>query len=179
MDLNFTAIDFETANSKRGSVCQLGLTRVVDGKIIETKTSMVTPPEGFGAFHERNIAVHGILPHHVKGAPTWETAMNMIIDFSEGTPLVGHNVSFEKSVVKSACEATNLTSPQFVWACSLKMARKHLKGQESYSLGLLSAALGLEQFAHHDAGEDARASAQLVLYTAQKTGITDLHQLFG
>lgn len=178
MDLNFTAIDFETANSKRASVCQIGLTRVVDGKIIETRTSMVTPPEGFGEFHERNIAVHGILPRHVQGAPSWSEAMDLIIDFSEGTPLIGHNVSFEKSVVKSACEASGLTAPQFTWGCSLKMARKHLPGHDSYSLGLLSDAVGLEKFAHHDAGEDARASAQLVLFTAHQTGITDLSRLF-
>ncbi len=40
----FTAIDFETAQGKRWSICQVGLVRVVDGLIIEKMNKLVCPP---------------------------------------------------------------------------------------------------------------------------------------
>ncbi|HBU41902.1 MAG TPA: DNA polymerase III subunit epsilon, partial [Microbacterium sp.] len=36
MSLDFTAIDFETANSSNASACAVGLARVRDGEIVET-----------------------------------------------------------------------------------------------------------------------------------------------
>lgn len=176
--LNFTAIDFETANSKRASVCQIGLTRVVDGEITRTVSAMVSPPPGYSEFHQRNIQVHGIRPADVVGALTWEETLEKMLDFAEGTPLIGHNVSFEKSVVREACNATGITEPQLLWGCTLKMARTLLPGHPTYSLAKLSDALGLEGFGHHDAGEDAAASARLALYTARKLGISSTYELF-
>lgn len=178
MSLNFTAIDFETANSSRASVCQIGLARVVDGRITKKVSEFVTPPAGFGEFSQRNIEVHGIRASDVSGAPQWEEILGKMLVFAEGTPFVGHNVSFEKSVVKAACAAAGVTQPQLMWGCSLKMARKHLPGYDSYSLGRLSADLGLSSFNHHDAGDDALASAELVLHAADTTNITDFHRLF-
>jgi len=178
LSLNFTAIDFETANGKRASVCQIGVTKVENGEIVDSYCSMVTPPAGFRDFALRNIEVHGIRPADIIGAPGWGETLSRLIDFAAGTPLVGHNVSFEKSVVKAACEAVGVTQPQFTWGCSLKMARKHLPGHASYSLGKISQELQLAAFSHHDAGEDATASAVLALHTAKTTGITDFHKLF-
>ena len=42
--LDFTAIDFETANSKRASVCAVGATRVRDGRIVDASTNSSTRP---------------------------------------------------------------------------------------------------------------------------------------
>ena len=36
MTNTFTAIDFETAQGYRHSICQVGLVRVVDGQVAET-----------------------------------------------------------------------------------------------------------------------------------------------
>ena len=35
MALDFTAIDFETANSYRGSPCSVGMVKVRDGRIVD------------------------------------------------------------------------------------------------------------------------------------------------
>ena len=37
----FTAIDFETAQGKRNSICQVGIVRVVDGEIVETYNKLL------------------------------------------------------------------------------------------------------------------------------------------
>lgn len=50
MSLDFCAIDFETANAFRGSPCAVGLARVVDGQIVETRRLLMQPPEGYDSF---------------------------------------------------------------------------------------------------------------------------------
>lgn len=42
---NFVAIDFETANADRSSICQIGITEVVDG-ILQPSKSWLVQPEG-------------------------------------------------------------------------------------------------------------------------------------
>lgn len=65
---NFTALDFETANASRSSVCSIGLAKVKNGEIIDTYYSLVNPGERFDS---RNIAVHGIRPEDVRNAPSF------------------------------------------------------------------------------------------------------------
>jgi DNA polymerase-3 subunit epsilon len=41
MSLDFTAIDFETANSYRGSPCSVGLVKVRDGQIVDESFTLI------------------------------------------------------------------------------------------------------------------------------------------
>ncbi|PPF23104.1 DNA polymerase III, partial [Rathayibacter rathayi] len=47
------SLDFETANAKRGSVIQIGVVRVIDGRVLTPFASFVTPPPGLGQFAPR------------------------------------------------------------------------------------------------------------------------------
>lgn len=40
---NFTAIDFETANNERSSVCSVGVVIVRDGEIVDKFCSLIKP----------------------------------------------------------------------------------------------------------------------------------------
>ena len=55
----FVALDFETANSKRTSICSVGMVKVIDNQITESFHTLVNP---FDYFTETNITVHGIHP---------------------------------------------------------------------------------------------------------------------
>jgi DNA polymerase-3 subunit epsilon len=48
MPLSFTAIDFETANARRGSICSVGLTKVTNGVVTASTSWLITPPDGAG-----------------------------------------------------------------------------------------------------------------------------------
>ena len=178
MGLNFVAIDFETANPKRASVCQIGLAKVRDGQITKTACEMVTPPRGFTNFHPRNIQVHGLTPRSIYGAPDWPGILGRLIAFTGDLPLIGHNVAFERSVIVQATEAEGLTVPDFQYLCSQKLAQTHLPEAGSFKLNLLAEHLGMPVFAHHDAGADAVACAALVLKIAEHTGLDDLDDLW-
>lgn len=41
--INFVALDLETANAYRGSICQIGITEVIDGKVQPSKSWLVKP----------------------------------------------------------------------------------------------------------------------------------------
>ena len=65
MPLDFTAIDFETANSSSASACAVGLARVRDGRVVASQGWLIQPPPGHDRFFELNIGIHGIRPEDV------------------------------------------------------------------------------------------------------------------
>ena len=60
MKPSFVALDLETATSYRGSICQIGITEVVDG-VPQKPRSWLVQPEG-NEYDEWNIWIHGITP---------------------------------------------------------------------------------------------------------------------
>lgn len=66
--MNFTAIDFETANSGRSSACALGLVQVRDGIVTAEHNWLIDPQQPFDGM---NIAIHGITPSMVRDQPTF------------------------------------------------------------------------------------------------------------
>ncbi|MBE1555343.1 hypothetical protein [Sporosarcina limicola] len=53
--MDFVAIDFETANSLRSSVCSVGIVQVKNGKIIKEIQSLINP---LSEFHYYNTKIH-------------------------------------------------------------------------------------------------------------------------
>ena len=80
--LNFIAIDFETANAKRSSICEVGICVVRNGEISETRSWLVQPEDNF--YHYRNIQIHGIRPEDTENAPdfkqVWEEIERTYLD---------------------------------------------------------------------------------------------------
>ena len=177
MSLDFIALDFETANQARGSVIQLGIARILDGKITKTASTFITPPPGLERFDWNCTRVHGIKPKDVVGAPDWPSILARITKFAGNLPLLGHNVSVERSCIVQASAAHGITPPAFDYFCTLKVARQHYNTEPSHSLGKLSASIGLPAFAHHEALADAVACANLVLRVAEERRVTTLGQL--
>ena len=63
--LDFTAIDFETANGSAASACSVGLVKVRDGRVVDSVSWFIQPPLGHDVFNEWNIRIHGIQPADV------------------------------------------------------------------------------------------------------------------
>ena len=55
---NFVAIDFETANGNRSSVCSVGIVVVRDGEIVDKYYSLIQPTPNF--YTRFTTAVHGL-----------------------------------------------------------------------------------------------------------------------
>ena len=176
--LDFVAIDFETANPKHASICQIGLVKVRNGVLGKTHCHFVLPPAGLQNFAARNVGIHGITRRMVDGADGWDLMLPRLEAFTGGLPLVAHNVAAERSMIFQACTAVGLTPPDFTYCCTQKAARLHLPEADSYKLDMLVEALDLPPLRHHDAGEDAAAAAYLAVRLAELTGISDVAELF-
>ena len=50
---SFNAVDVECASDHPGSICQIGITRGRDGRIVEVYSTLVNPHQRFGWFHRR------------------------------------------------------------------------------------------------------------------------------
>lgn len=177
MSLDFVAIDFETANPKRASVIQIGLTRILDGEVRGRVSRFVTPPPGHERFDHFSTRVHGLTARSLVNPLTWPDAMGRLGRFADGLPLVAHAATVERSIIVQASEAHGIAPLQFRYYCSLKLAQKMLPKEPSHSLGKLSESIGLPQFNHHDAAADAEASAMLLLEIARRLGVRSLDEM--
>jgi DNA polymerase-3 subunit epsilon len=156
----FFALDVETANNDRGSICQIGVACVRPDNSIETWMTYVDPQVEFWVF----TYLHGISARTVQGAPTFAEVLPVLRDALNGATVYQHS-GFDRSAVATACGNCDLPVPKWDWRDSVHVARAawpELRGNGGHGLASLKQHLGLV-FEHHDAGEDARAAAEVVL----------------
>ncbi|MFS0732553.1 3'-5' exonuclease [Microbacterium sp. 1P10UB] len=176
MPLNFTAIDFETANSSTASACAVGLARVRNGRVVATAGWLIQPPPGHDRFFELNTGIHGLRAADVVDAKTWSAQLDDIVAFAGADVLVAHNAGFDMAVLKRACAATGDACPPYRYACSLQVAR-NVYTLESYRLPFVAAEAGFADFVHHDPIADALACAHIMIDAARRVGAADVTAL--
>jgi DNA polymerase-3 subunit epsilon len=176
VSLNFTAIDFETANGSPASPCAVGMVRVREGKLVDGLAILFQPPYPNNWFHQRNINIHGIHPSDVEDAITWDEALKHILEFVSGDVLIAHNAAFDMGVLKASAKAIQAELPQINYACSLEISRKTYN-LESYRLNSVAYAIGHEEFQHHDALADADACARIIIHAADRHGTETIEEL--
>ena len=156
----FVALDVETANHDRGSICQIGVACVLPDNAIRTWMTYVDPRTTHWVFS----GLHGITNATVTGAPTFAEALPVLRQALDGHTVYQHS-GFDRSAIRAACATVGCEEPVWDWQNSVSVARRawpELKGNGGHGLASLKAHLGLS-FEHHDAGEDARAAAEVVL----------------
>jgi len=176
MPLNFTAIDFETANGASASPCAVGLVKVAEGKIVDTFSTLIKPPYPNDWFATGNIGVHGIHPQDVVDAPTWAEALEEMLGFIGSDDLIAHNAGFDMGVLRASAALIEYELPDLRYGCSLVMARKTYN-LDSYRLNQVAYAIGHEEFEHHDALADSDACAKIVIHMADRHGVSSLDEL--
>ncbi|WP_417248706.1 exonuclease domain-containing protein [Celeribacter sp.] len=164
----FVALDVETANHDRASICQIGVACVRPDNSIETWTTYVDPCTSTWAF----TGLHGICQSTVSGAPRFAEVLSMIEAPLCGLTIYQHS-GFDRSAFRAACAMLQRDEPPWTWQNSVTVARRawpELKGNGGHGLASLKTHLRLS-FDHHDAGEDARAAAEVVLHAERAKGL--------
>lgn len=173
VSLNFTAIDFETANGSPASPCAVGLVRVRDGKIVDQFSALFRPPMGYQEFHPGNIRIHGIHPSDVADGPDWHEVLPQMLEFIGTDVLIAHNAVFDMGVLRKSAEAISVELPPISYTCSLLISRRTYN-LESYRLNEVAYAVGHEEFNHHDALADAEACARIIIHATNRKDAEDL-----
>ncbi|WP_052341112.1 exonuclease domain-containing protein [Salinarimonas rosea] len=164
--MDYCVLDVETASSDCGSICQIGIVRVVDGAIVEEHVTLVDPCCTFSPF---NIRVHGIRAQDVAGAPTFQALYADLCERLTGR-LVVQQGGFDKTALARAAEACGCAEIDARWINNVSVARRAWPGLPGYGLAKLAARLGFS-FRHHDALEDARVTQAIFARAVAETGI--------
>ena len=153
----FIALDVETSNSDRSSICQIGWVVFENGRIISEYSSLINPNS---AFLSRNIQVHGIQPQNVVNAPAFADVHPLLLDVCEGA-VVAHHGDFDWQSIGHAAYLEGLDFPDCEWLNTRKASQEAWAHLPNHKLDTLCRELGIE-LAHHDALEDARACGRIV-----------------
>lgn len=159
--ISFVAIDLETATSARSSICQIGITEVINGEL-QTPKSWLVQPEG-NVYDSMNIFIHGITPEDTKNSPSFPEVWKDVLPYLQGKIVVAHNTSFDMYALRDAFDKYGIDYPTFDYFCTLRIARYIVKGCYSYSLDIVLNYLGIEFEHHHRADSDSMGCAKLLL----------------
>jgi DNA polymerase III epsilon subunit-like protein len=154
---NFTAIDFETGNPQRVSACAIGYAVVEDGEIKVTGSHLIKPVGGHAPFQTK---IHGITEDQTRDQPNFIELFPKI-DYIFKYPIVGHS-QFDSQVLRALSDHFNLNI-HFEYSDSSSMVKTKYPELKNYKLGTVAKYLGLPKFEHHDALEDAKTCARIVL----------------
>lgn len=166
--MDFVAIDVETANADYASICQIGLARYSNGKLAQTWKSYIDPQT---AFDPANVAVHGIDTRTVRGAPTFPEISSLLRKWLRHAVVVSHT-PFDRVALRRAFARYGLPDMDLTWLDTSRVARHAWEqcAERGYGLRDVCQMLGY-RFRHHDALEDAKAAAYILLRASAETGL--------
>ncbi|MHA8138221.1 3'-5' exonuclease [Lactobacillaceae bacterium Scapto_B20] len=166
--MNFVAIDFETAASKRASACSLALTVVRNNQVASEFYTLINPEV---PFFWRNVQVHGIHERDVSDAPTFPEVWAKIKSFFTPDQLiVAHNATFDNSVIKKSLERYELPAPHYLTLDTLKVTRHLFPDFKDHKLNTVCENFNLELKHHHNALDDSLACANILCYEQEHFG---------
>lgn len=172
--MDFAAIDFETANEKIYSVCSLGVVVVEGGQVAERVSWLIRPPELY--FNRYNTYIHGIRKQDVFDKPQFNQLWPTIKSYLEGRTIVAHSAGFDIGALRSVLDVYAIPYPELYYSCTRIISKNTWPGLLSYGLASVADYLGIE-FRHHDAEEDAFASAEIARRACKKLGARSLEDL--
>ena len=161
---DFAAIDFETANGKRTSVCSVGVVVVRGGEMTDSFYSLIRPRPNF--YSRFTTAIHGLTYDDTAEAPDFAAVWQR-----------------DRARASRACRSWRTTRPSTKGACKrgLRPLRHALSRLSvllylpgfaadifgaplpNHQLHTVSAACGFDLANHHHALADAEACARIAL----------------
>ena len=172
MNYSYVALDVETANSFRGSICSIGLVKFQNGKVVDSFYSLINPEEDFDY---RNINIHGITQKDILNSPIFPEIRQRIIDFIGTNIVVSHFAQFDIGALKDAYLKYNLDFDDVKFVCSYRLAKLALPGLINYKLKTLTKELNIK-LEHHNALSDAKASGLILGYLLSANSYSDIDE---
>ena len=172
--MNFVALDFETANYKHTSICQVGIAVFENGEIVDKQSFLVKPtPNHFENLH---ISIHGIRPENVTDKPSFDKYWSSISHYFENREVIAHNASFDFSALRHTLQLFDIPFPNTTYYCSMLLSKRIMAGLMNYQLQTVCKEFNIE-FDHHDALSDAVAAGKLIVELCRNQNVNSLKEL--
>lgn len=173
MTYSFIALDVETANSFRGSLCSIGLVKFIDGQEVDSFYTLINPEEKFSS---RNIKIHAIKPEDVIGAPTFPEVQKEIINFIDNLPIVAHNARFDAYALQDVYLKYEIPFDNIQYFCSYQVCKIILTDLPNHKLHTLAKHFKIS-LDHHNALSDARACGLILLEILKLSKQTSIRKM--
>ena len=165
--MHYVIVDIETTGGspKSSKVTEIAMYKHDGSEIIDQYETLINPEMPIPEFI---VNLTGINDNMVKDAPKFHEVAKKIVEFTEDCVFVAHNVSFDYGVLRHEFRKLGYDFRR-KHLCTVIASRKIIPGFDSYSLGKLTRALGIELIGRHRAGGDAFATAKLFSVLMEKS----------
>ncbi|MEN1968607.1 3'-5' exonuclease [Lentibacillus sp. N15] len=164
--MEFTSIDFETANAKRYSPCAVGIVVANEHEIVDEYYTLINPLMEFSSF---NIAIHEITSRDIENQPTFAQIWPTLREYLHNHLVIAHNASFDMSVIRNTLDYFQIPYPELDYLCTATISRKVWPQLRNHKLNTVAAEHGIT-FEHHHALEDARVAANIFQHAVDQHG---------
>lgn len=171
-NLNFVAIDLETATSVRSSICEIGICTVEDGRISNTQSWLVQPENN--EYDGFNIYIHGITPKMTRESPSFPDVWKEVEPYLTDKVVVAHNAAFDMYALRDAFDEYNMPYPHFIFYCSYRLSSYILNAPCGYSLRSLCDFFDITRENEHRAADDAQACALVFMKCLEETKLDEM-----
>lgn len=155
----YSIIDIESngAGYRQECIIDIAIYRYDGQKIIDQFISLVNPESDITPFVQK---LTSITPNMVKTAPKFHEIAKRVIEITQNTTLVGHNIDFDYRMLRQSFKNLGYDF-KISTLDTIPLAKKLIPDEVSYSLGKLVKSLGIPLTNHHRADGDARATLEL------------------
>lgn len=155
----YSIIDIESngAGFRKECIIDIAIYRYDGHKIVDQFISLVNPESDITPFVQK---LTNITPNMVKTAPKFHELAKRVIEITENTTLVGHNIDFDYRMLRQSFQRLGYDF-RINTLDTIPLAKKLIPDEVSYSLGKLVKSLGIPLVNAHRADGDARATLEL------------------
>lgn len=160
MQHNYAIIDIETTGGIPGKdkITEIAIVIFDGNSIVDTFSSLINP--------ERSIPyeitrITGITDDMVADAPRFYEVAKKVVELTENTIFVAHNVRFDYGFIQEEFRSLGYTFSRS-HICTVVLSRKTFPGLRSYALGNLIRHFGISVNNRHRALDDALATTDIL-----------------
>ncbi|MCU7614650.1 3'-5' exonuclease [Chryseobacterium sp. GMJ5] len=155
----YSVIDIESngAGYRKECIIDIAIYKYDGQKIVDQFISLVNPESDITPFVQK---LTNITPKMVKTAPKFHEIAKRVIEITENTTLVGHNIDFDYRMLRQSFQRLGYDF-KINTLDTIPLAKKLIPDEVSYSLGKLVRSLGIPITHQHRADGDARATLEL------------------
>lgn len=165
---NLIAVDVETTGLSAGvdEIIEIGAVKIENGVLKERYRSFLKP---LHALPTRITELTGITGEMLRNARTAEEVLPEFLAFAGMFPLLGHNLPFDYSFLKAACEKQKLSFER-KGIDTLRLARILQPSLEKKTLTAMAEFYGVNPGQAHRAEDDAVSCAEIYLKMLETFG---------
>ena len=159
---DFAAIDFETANGRRMSICSVGVVVVRGGEVVDTLYSLIRPRPNF--YSRFTTAIHGLSYEDTGPGARFRRRVEADCAPYRGAAARGAQLALRRGCLRAVFELYGMPYPgyRFYWHVP-RLRRTFGSSLPNHQLHTVSAACGFDLANHHHALADAEACARIAL----------------